>query len=1289
MASNPQVLGLLEEMLDAEKTPEEVCCDCPELLPEVRQRWQEFQLIDGQVRTLLPGLAKCPGADTITSVPAPGDLPDVPGYEVEAVLGQGGMGVVYRARQRALDRLVAIKMLLAGPFASSQELGRFRRETEALACLRHPNIVQVYDAGDVEGGRYFAMELVEGGSLAQKVAGTPQPARPAAALVTAMAWAVEVAHKSGIVHRDLKPSNILLTADGTPKISDFGLARRLGGQDVLTRTGAALGTPSYMAPEQARGQAAAIGPAVDVYALGAILYELITGRPPFRAESEAETIRQVMDQEPVPPSRLNRTVPRDLETICLKCLHKEPERRYASAAALADDLNCFLDGRSIRARPLGWGARLWRWIRRNPVAASQAGAALTLAGLTLGSVLWLERQRVEQRAETDRQQAELREETARQEGRESQVVETVLEQARTFLKQDRWPDARAALERASSPLGPSVSAVLWDRVRQARKDVDMVAELEAIRLRLLEGKQGHEKVATTGDQLYAEAFRNYGIDLTMLEPPEAATRIRNSAICETLLTYLHEWLYGLSGPDRDRLRAVLDRADDDEWRKRIRKVLHSYRQWDPKTQMADDTLKLKDLMKARESTTQPPVVISGLSGILFGGPLSKEALALLRDAQQRHPGDFWINFQLGYSLQYDELPQEAVIYSQVAVAIRPGSAQAYTLLGRGLFATGNVTRAIAAFRKAAALDPIGAGAKDLTTIRVPRDGLEEACLAWEKILEHQPPAYDCWYGYAQLCLFLGKEQEYRRARKALLERFGETNDWIVAERSSMACLLLPASGDELRRSVALADRALAAAEKSREPGNPYVQFVKGLAEYRKGRVEQAIPWLEQSASGLPNRPGPRLVLAMAQFQSGSARAARRTLAAAVQVYPWDESPPVSQTDLPVTWVSHVLRREAEAMILPNLPAFLDGKYQPQDNDERLALLGICQFQGRYGAAARLYADAFAADPQLADDLNKECLRRTGGREAVGDRIEAFNSACRYLAARCAALAGCGQGKDGESLSAEERTRWRDQARDWLQADLAAWAKMLDSDSQAARDLAKRILEHWQVDPDLAGLRDPLALEKLPPDERQKYHTLWNTVAAARNQVAVAAPADNTSGINDEGFIQRWLVLAPIPHAESQSGADALDKDQVKEEAKLKVKAGDTVKVGDKAIIWKKHTCKDCVLDFNFLLSALTEDSVAYAVSYVVAPEELESVKMKTGSDDQAKVYLNGKQVFRQAEVRAIEKDADSTEVTLQKGVNVLVIKVINEKVHWAFCLRFTDKDDNPLTILKAHTQLQQ
>src|SRR5262245_15451694 len=250
MVDGPQVLGLLEVMLDEGKTPEEVCREFPELLPEVRRRWQAFNLIDEQVGALLPGLRSTPLENPITPKLLPTGLPDIPGYKVESVLGSGGMGVVYKARQLTLDRPVAIKMLISGPFASPQELGRFRRETAALASLRHPNIVQVYDAGDVDGRPYFTMELVEGDNLARTLSGTPQPARQAAQLMSTLAGAVEAGQRSAIGHRGLKAGNILLAPDGTPKTSDFGLAPRVHGEPGLTRAGIAVGTPSYMAPEQ-------------------------------------------------------------------------------------------------------------------------------------------------------------------------------------------------------------------------------------------------------------------------------------------------------------------------------------------------------------------------------------------------------------------------------------------------------------------------------------------------------------------------------------------------------------------------------------------------------------------------------------------------------------------------------------------------------------------------------------------------------------------------------------------------------------------------------------------------------------------------------------------------------------------------------------------------------------------------------------------------------------------------------------------------------------------------------
>jgi tetratricopeptide (TPR) repeat protein/tRNA A-37 threonylcarbamoyl transferase component Bud32 len=379
MAVESLVFALLEEMLDSGKSPEEVCRDCPELLPEVRERWQEFCRIDAEVGAFYPEAGTLPHGGART--PADG-LPQVAGYEVEAVLGRGGMGVVYKARHIRLNRIVALKMLLAGVYSSMQERARFQREAESVAGLRHGNIVQVFDVADHEGLPYFTMEFVEGGSLAEKLAGVPQPSRQAAALVVTLAEAVQVAHQAGVVHRDLKPANILLTADATPKITDFGLARRLEGSAGLTETGVAVGTPSYMAPEQARGHRGLVGPAVDVYALGAILYELLTGRPPFRAETHAETILQVISQDPVPPSRLNAGIPRDLETICQKCLCKEPEGRYGDARALAEDLRRFLEGRPIQARPLSRTARLWRWCRRNPTAAAISVVLLAAAAVS-------------------------------------------------------------------------------------------------------------------------------------------------------------------------------------------------------------------------------------------------------------------------------------------------------------------------------------------------------------------------------------------------------------------------------------------------------------------------------------------------------------------------------------------------------------------------------------------------------------------------------------------------------------------------------------------------------------------------------------------------------------------------------------------------------------------------------------------------------------------------------------------------------------------------------------------
>jgi WD40 repeat protein len=323
--------------------------------------------------------------------------PIVPGHEVLGVLGRGGMGVVYKARQVRLDRLVALKMLPMEAEARPESLERFRAEAAAVARLQHPNIVQIHEVGEADGAPYFALELVEGRTLAQKFAGTAQEPRLAARLVETLARAMDFAHRRGVVHRDLKPANVLLTAEGVPKVADFGLAKRIDAEAARTRTGAVVGTPSYMAPEQAEARGDDVGPATDIYAMGAILYELLTGRPPFHAESPLETVRQVVSQAPLPPSRFRRDLPRDVETICLKCLEKEPSKRYATADDLAEDLRRFQADLPVRARRIGLLGRARRWCRRErKVAALVASVVALLLVLGVGATiaaLWLRDER--------------------------------------------------------------------------------------------------------------------------------------------------------------------------------------------------------------------------------------------------------------------------------------------------------------------------------------------------------------------------------------------------------------------------------------------------------------------------------------------------------------------------------------------------------------------------------------------------------------------------------------------------------------------------------------------------------------------------------------------------------------------------------------------------------------------------------------------------------------------------------------------------------------------------------
>jgi eukaryotic-like serine/threonine-protein kinase len=1121
MPDDPRVQQLLEKLVDSQATPEEVCGSCPELIPQVRARWQRVCRVRAELDAMFPHES---GTSRPAAPPEDGPLPVIPGYVVEALLGVGGMGIVFRARHLKLNRAVALKMALAGAYASPPQRKRFQREAEAVAALRHPNVVQIHDVGDSDGRPYFTMEYVEGGSLAQKLAGTPQPARQAAALMTTLAGAVHAAHQVGIIHRDLKPANVLLTADGVSKITDFGLARRLDDEAGLTLTGTAVGTPSYMAPEQAQGKTDAAGPAVDIYALGAILYELLTGRPPFRAETGAETLYQVISQDPVPPSRLNGKVPRDLETICLKCLHKEPRFRYVTAAALADDLDRFLGGETIAARPEGRLRRFARRVRRRPAfsAAVTAGAVL-LVGLA-GGGLWLlfDRSAAAREVQAERAATE-------------RAAEQDLRGMVARLQASSWPEARSALERARGRLGDRESTDLRRLLDQGDRNLVLAARLEEIRLTSVQFIV-FEFVSASPDEQYKDAFRGAGLGQTDEDPEVVAARIRTSDIRNALVAALDHWSSCNQGnPERHNwILEVARRADPDPtgWRDRAR---------DPN--LRADQAALVELIRTASVADQSTSLLLARYNQLKHD--SKERLPFLKRIQKAHPADFWANIALAERLATSEQnPAEAIRYYQASLSIRPRTAYCHFRLGTALSSAGRLeeaaeqfreavdieptfvvsqshlaielvklgrdeeaivqlqagirsnsndpflrallgnrfkaqnrfAEAITLYRQALALDPQSLGALSglRTTLHQMGRG-EEARVVWQKALEANLPGFSDWYGYAEFCLFLGQEEEYRRARQALLGRFGSTTNPHTAASVAWACLLLPAAGEELRQSAALAGRVVAVEQSQYKDSYPRFRMVQGLAEYRQGRLDQAISMLRPDAAG-KDSPAARLVLAMALHRNGKSAEARKSLADAVLAHDGTAN---ATTD-PEEWSSQILRSQAAAMILPHLPAFLDGKYQPQDKNERLMLLGVCQLTTRPLALARLYADAFAADTSLMED-------RTAGH--------------RYRATCAAALAGCGRGTDATGLSEDERRRWRDQARLWLWADLTAWSKSLDNPPPRPRVL--QVLTRWRTDPDLAGLREPAELDKLPADERKDCLAFWDEVGGVLNRTQKA------------------------------------------------------------------------------------------------------------------------------------------------------------------------------------------
>jgi tetratricopeptide (TPR) repeat protein len=1068
------------------------------------------------------------GPDSGPPLPANGSVPQALAaptdpslrYHIGDEIARGGMGAIFKGRDIDLGRDIAVKVLLETHQGKTEFVQRFVEEAQIAGQLQHPGVTPVYELGQFADKRpYFTMKLVKGETLAALLAARPDSASDRARFVGVFAQVCQTlayAHARGVIHRDLKPANIMVGAFGEVQVMDWGLAKVLkeGGvtdeqtsrerqraaqlsviqtqrsegsgaseSATVTQAGSVLGTPAYMAPEQARGAVELVDARADVFGLGALLCEILTGEPPFTGKN-AEAMRKAQT------AQLDDAFARldgcgadgELAGLARRCLAAEPWDRPRDAGEVAAAVTAYQNSvvERLRQADLAHAAEVARTEEAKATAAQERKArrltlglaACVLALITVGAAggLWVQRQWAAQSFETLRQR---------------QAVGTALEKASELRQRGRWAEALAVLDQTRDRLGEAGPADLRQQVEQATADLTLVDRLQAIHLKrstLVEGKFDNR----IAEQDYAATFRDAGMAVEGEEAEAVAARIRDSAVGEHLVAALDDWAEVTNDP---KLRAWLletaRRADPDPWRDRFR---------DPK--VWSDRASLEALAKEllndeKQLAKQKPQLLAALASALHSA--SGDAAPLLAAAQARYPDDFSLNFNLGSALYEAEKWDEAIGFYRSAVAVRPSAAAVHNSLGYALSQKKQLDEAIREFRIAIELDPkfswphnnVGNALRD-------KMQLDEALKEYHLAVELDPKS-GTPHGNLGNVLRLKKQLDEAIVECRIGMDLDPKNDWphIVLGDILLDKHQLGEAIQEYRIAIALDPKAVwphnnlgnalqdkqqldAAIQEYRiavqlDPKIAFPHIGLGNALRTEQHLDDAIQEYRIAIDLDPDFPDAHNNLGATLLHVRRYAEARDSTRRGLGLLPPDDPlrPSVSQ---------QLQQCEQLLAVEQKLAVVLEGKDKPADDAERLALAHLCRepFKKLYAASCRFYSEAFANDTKLADEVPTQA---------------------RYNAACVAALAGRGQGADADKLDDKERVRLRKQAVEWLRADLAYWTKQATNEKSGDREQVRQTLKHWQEDADLSGLRDAAEMSKLPAEEQEACKKLWADVQA--------------------------------------------------------------------------------------------------------------------------------------------------------------------------------------------------